>query len=852
MIEIRHGDCRELLKELPDSSVDSVVTDPPYEYGFMNQRWDGTGVAFEAAVWEEVFRVLKPGGHLISFGADRRVHRLMCAIEDSGFDLRTMGFWVSASCLSDDTEVLVDGEWVSWLKAKTGASALCYDVERDEFSWQPIGGVHVFWNSDPLYRLVSDRTDQLVTGNHRCLVERDGAFVFVEAGEAARQPEARVPVLEDVRGLLRDLSYQQQERGAASDVFDRVFEPAQTPERAWWPSGSDGGPQGHHRGVRSVRGSGDHTEGVGCEVASPAPLLFQKVPRKVLRTKDQGEPTLRAVRVDGGVVEEVEEIPSSRRASLPLEGRVLTLEEEVRVGQVREVPQRSGFDGTQGRVRDGAPAPRGPSGWSAAGEDRGGPPHQSRRLRQQDREPGLVQVERGAQTVRGEGRTVADLVRFERVAYEGIVWCLTVPTGAFVVRRKGKVFVTGNSFPKSLNVAKAIDKKLGKLSEREVVGTYQNPSDHPDGGKSYWQGSSRYDDDRRTSSLGGITGANAVTAAATPEAALWEGWGTALKNQEPWVLFRKPLCGTVAENILKHGVGGLYIDGCRIPFTHDRDAEIVRTWPRPNAGAQKEMSPLMKGWDAKAGEDSFNALGRWPSAIICSDEDMKGPVIGVEVFGEARNPGPSSRGSADSRLIYSKGLKGGKRFATDGGDMDGVFGPYTKHFRIGGQEDQAIIHALPEELLMRLLPTGVIHPKASTGEREMGLEGFKTTWVDPSRKEGSAGRNNPRAGAGRQAKRKNLHPTVKPIGLMRHLVRMVTPPDGLVLDPFCGVASTGVAAVWERMRFLGMELTETEEKPYVSIGRARLTYAQRRHRTPEITHRIAKPKEDDKQGDLFG
>jgi len=91
------GDCREVLKHLPDNSVDSVVTDPPYELNFMNRKWDNTGVAYDVTVWQECLRVLKPGGHVLAFGGSRTWHRLAVAVEDAGFELRDSIAWLYGS-----------------------------------------------------------------------------------------------------------------------------------------------------------------------------------------------------------------------------------------------------------------------------------------------------------------------------------------------------------------------------------------------------------------------------------------------------------------------------------------------------------------------------------------------------------------------------------------------------------------------------------------------------------------------------------------------------------------------------------------------------------------------------------
>jgi len=92
-----HGDCREVLRGLPDNSIDSVVTDPPYELGFMGKKWDSTGIAYDVSVWEECLRVLKPGGHILAFGGSRTWHRLAVAIEDAGFEIRDSIAWMYGS-----------------------------------------------------------------------------------------------------------------------------------------------------------------------------------------------------------------------------------------------------------------------------------------------------------------------------------------------------------------------------------------------------------------------------------------------------------------------------------------------------------------------------------------------------------------------------------------------------------------------------------------------------------------------------------------------------------------------------------------------------------------------------------
>ncbi len=94
---VYHGNCLDELKNLEDNSIDAVVTDPPYELGFMGKKWDNTGIAYNVDVWRECLRVLKPGGHLLAFGGTRTWHRLAVAIEDAGFEVRDSIAWIYGS-----------------------------------------------------------------------------------------------------------------------------------------------------------------------------------------------------------------------------------------------------------------------------------------------------------------------------------------------------------------------------------------------------------------------------------------------------------------------------------------------------------------------------------------------------------------------------------------------------------------------------------------------------------------------------------------------------------------------------------------------------------------------------------
>jgi site-specific DNA-methyltransferase (adenine-specific) len=94
---IYNGDCREEMKRLKPNCVDVIITDPPYELNFMGKGWDKVGVSFSEETWKKCLRVLKPGGYLLAFGGTRTYHRIACAIEDAGFEIRDCIMWLYGS-----------------------------------------------------------------------------------------------------------------------------------------------------------------------------------------------------------------------------------------------------------------------------------------------------------------------------------------------------------------------------------------------------------------------------------------------------------------------------------------------------------------------------------------------------------------------------------------------------------------------------------------------------------------------------------------------------------------------------------------------------------------------------------
>jgi len=338
-------------------------------------------------------------------------------------------------------------------------------------------------------------------------------------------------------------------------------------------------------------------------------------------------------------------------------------------------------------------------------------------------------------------------------------------------------WVYGSGFPKSLDVSKAIDRAAG--AERKVIG---EPTRHGGGDSQIMKGDYN----------------PPITAPATDAARQWDGWGTALKPaHEPIVMARKTLSEkTVAANVLRWGCGAVNVDGCRI------GTETITQHGRN----EKDGGGWKEHWhnELEAGKSWF---GRWPANLIL------GHAPGCVRRGEDCVEGCAVRLIAEQ----SGHLKSGKvkPYKNNGGWKQ------TSDFKTGSFEAS---EGTAARFFFQVDPDPLFYcAKASRAERNRGLEGMPTREAKTFE-----GLNSPemRAARGRQAKettRQNHHPTVKPLKLMRYLVRLVTPPGGTVLDPFAGSGTTLVAAKEEGFRYIGIEL----EPEYVEIAEARLAAAER-------------------------
>jgi hypothetical protein len=556
-IDLRLGDCIEVLAGFSSGSIGAIVSDPPYFLSFMGRDWDTVGrkIPYQQRVddpqslredrdfppgysrgglskdvtkhrhnaalemqktheaWlKEAFRVLKPGGIIKAFSGTRTKHRLERAVVEAGFEIVRQEIW-TYGCLSEDTEILTESGWRLGVDVSKGEEVACWNPDSEEITLSPVQEVFKAPFTGSLVSFKNDNTDQLLTPNHRVykkhrirkMVEgvrvssEEESWSVQEAGEINRWNNIRLPLT----GLHNGKGIGGVKRAALLGWV-------------WTEGGFDNPPS---TGVRIYQSSvnQDHVDEI-------QDLLNELVPyhKKYEREREyKGRKYVETCWFFTG------EMAQWARSMLPdkhpdwalLWG--MTLEEK---HSLLDAALKGDGSNSGGRWAFYQKSKEDliwfqtlchVMGWQA-------------RLNFKKIVAGIHKNP----VTQLQGRHLKASVSED---YDGEVWCVRVPTGAFLARRKGKIFVTGNSgFPKSLNIGKKLDQIAG--AEREVVGKYELP-DVADGlRRKGWDCANK-----TPPCMFGSSGQVDITAPISDAAKQWEGWGTALKPaHEPVVVGRKP------------------------------------------------------------------------------------------------------------------------------------------------------------------------------------------------------------------------------------------------------------------------------------------------------------------------
>jgi DNA modification methylase len=381
-------------------------------------------------------------------------------------------------------------------------------------------------------------------------------------------------------------------------------------------------------------------------------------------------------------------------------------------------------------------------------------------------------------------------------------------------------WVYGSGFPKSLNVSKAIEaqERTGSSSPRgqrlAAMGKDYEPT--PLAGTPGYGTTGNFSNKDTGSAPMEVT---------TDAARQWSGFGTALKPaHEPIVVARKPLSGTVAATVLEHGTGALNIDGCRVGFVSEADEQESKAKNQHADFGTEPGGNNVYGDYSMVERKNYDPPGRWPANLVlthaadCADVCADGCPV-AELDGQ----------SGVSKSTASAGRQTPKKGTTALGDFAGT-GNVAGHNDTGGASRFFTVTEWD--------PTADVAPfryvaKPSKRERNAGLDGLpkKAPSERTGRKADLPGLRGEPSLRGQTANpfsngggspTVNHHPTVKPVALMRWLVRLVTPLGGTVLDPFAGSGTTLVAAVLEGFDAIGIEMTDD----YLPIINGRVAWAE--------------------------
>lgn len=502
--------------EIPKlSGVDAVVCDPPYLISFMGKDWDDGEGGGENLEWfkewlQKCFDILPSGGKVKVFSATRTFHRLAQAMEQVGFEGIDLEAWVYG-CLTDDAEILTENGWKLGVDITEGEQVACWNSSTGEIRLGPVEEVTLAPFEGEMVAFRNHNTDQLLTPNHRVYKKSrvrkmvDGVRGSKFEGEWEVEQASAINRWNPVKLPLAGLH---SGPGIGGQNWARLL--------GWvW---TEGGFDQKGTGVRIWQSSVnmEHVE----EIQT---LLDELAPHHKLYTRDRTYKDRTYTEYcwffTGDVAEQVREALPEKR---PTWGLLWSMTAEEKAGLVDAALKGDGSC-NRGRWAFYQKHPEDLVWFQTLA-------HLMNRQGRINFEKNVVGLHMNPTTELQNRHLKAAETEF----YQGDVWCVRVPTGAFVARRNDQVFITGNSgFPKSLNLSKAIDRHLGKTDEREVVGTSRGVTVEDDEG---FGGIAR--------GAVGIKQTPAdidVTVGATEEARRFEGWGTALKPAwEPFIVAVKP------------------------------------------------------------------------------------------------------------------------------------------------------------------------------------------------------------------------------------------------------------------------------------------------------------------------
>lgn len=754
--KLYHGSMLDMAEVVEPNSIDAILTDPPYELNFMNKEWDNTGIAFQKETWKKCYDVLKPGGHLLAFGGSRTFHRIACAIEDAGFEIRDTIMWIYG-CYSADTQVLTNEGWKYFYDLNKREYILQWDKNTNKLSWvKPLN--YFEYDIDDELKLFENRhISQLVTKNHKIAVsikkrrKEYGDYELIDADSIQKSWNLKFPCAGELDGNIHEddayiigwwLTDAWKHKDGKACMFSQSKLKTLDKLRNWFDSHNITYSE-YIKKSNNPKHKDEHTFYVTGKIADK--LLSQYPNRELswemLNWDKKSRELLLEGLMDGDGTYRKDEF-----------AKTFWSKKQERCDIVQAICLSLNYRSC---------------------------------LNYKDNEISGVNFNTAHNSTETQTKH-----RKSNVKYCGKVYCLQTETGAFVVRRNGKSFISGNSgFPKSMNVGLAIDKKNDV--ESKVIGVKEHCK------KDFKEGNLYAQDEANKNNTKCFGYGTEIIKQAQNE---WAGWGTQLKpSYEPIIVCRKPCEGSIVDNVMKYGVGGINIDECRVETNDDLNGGAYTK----NSNKSKEnASNIFLG---TTGKEYKQPDGRFPANTILTYDDSD--------FEEVCGGFPNS-GNGNGNGAYS--YRGVEYHNKDTSMFNGDKPQAPSNYNDSGSASRYFYCA-----------------KATKRDRNEGLDDFEERFqvnaeFRPNHMEkaleGDSGKP-----YGRYTPVKNFHPCVKPTNLLQYLVRLVTPKGGTVLDPFNGSGSTGKACMYENAdrnanyKYIGIELTEE----YLPISKARIEFAEK-------------------------
>ena len=812
--------------------------------GFMGRTWDASGIAYNVPLWKEVLRVLKPGGYLMAFGG----------------------------CYDDQTEVLTSRGWVRFPDVTLTDEFASLNPETHEIDFQAASALIAQPHFGPMHHYVTNRVDLLVTPNHSMLVSPLGKtrFKLVTSdtiGRAVRMTktsQGRVDTTPEpfrLPAATRKVGY-----GHGKPLPEKLI-----PQKVWSALFGFWLAQGSASKVKVAKGHGynvsfshfkEHDLRELAALVDPyfKMLVYAKHGKARINDVQLTEYLLRFGHAgDKFIPDEVKRYPPEALRLLiswfcrgdgdRAEGRRLYTGSKRLRDDLQEVAMYAGWavDWTEREKRPAKIADQ---------EIHATLPEFVLGLLKHQTQPEVYERKRGA--VRTEVSAEAWAGR--------AVYCVELPLHhTLYVRRNGKAVWCGNSrtyhrmacaiedagfevrdslhwvygqgMPHGMNIGKAIDKAQGV--EPEVVGEREGHVFAHNKGSMMSSTTSETGQNER--------GAVPITKAVTELGKKWEGWHTQLKpSHEPVVMARKPLEGSIVENTLRYGTGGLNVGAARVGNEERFNA------PAATSGRVCFLAPAnLTGYEGQA------CVGRWPSNLILSHSDYCTPLGTKKIRSAPTHEHTPDRGQGNT---YNLKREGGTVQGYGGEDgMEEIeewdchpscpvrlldrqaianesAGSVSRYFTVIEPDCPFVYEPKPSEQ-EKSLGTSDLYWKVDESKPSGVVPISKIEWymlVSQEKRQLRASNQAETPSTNPFTPRKiqrlqmqgNIHTTIKPIGVMGHLIKLVTPPGGVVLDLFAGSFTTGIAAITAGWRFIGLDL----EPDHVRIGEARLSYWHRYYR----------------------